>query len=313
MQNHHAKNPQAESQTISAQTPAASALPPNSESNSEKQPQNSSITGKDEATPAPTGRQLSATALGTLQNIARNAVQGILADDQALRASLTRHFGQRLDIRARCSFGDEKPAFDVTGYDVKIADFGTPGDAKMLEAMQVLNRPVRMDFAAGCVAKMRITMARRNESERDMDVLIDTMMNFFKIYPMDVVAWATEHWMKTQKFFPVPKEILDLMDEAVMFRRAVLAAMEPAKPSLKAPEAPRTYKETKKPDWDKAMWLAYLADAEKMLALAKQNPTFMNVPEWEAEVVKRKAALPAEFGGTVSQPEVAATPQAASA
>ena len=149
--------------------------------------------------------------------------------------------------------------------------------------------------------------------ERAMDVLIDTMMNFFKIYPMDVVAWATEHWMKTQKFFPVPKEILDLMDEAVMFRRAVLAAMEPAKPSLKAPEAPRTYKETKKPDWDKAMWLAYLADAEKMLALAKQNPTFMNVPEWEAEVVKRKAALPAEFGGTVSQPEVAATPQAASA
>lgn len=271
-----------------ASNPAMTAIPSptNSEIMPSPKPQNTRI-----------GTQLSTTGSPTLRALAEAALAGQTAiDDTILSASLTSRLGSRLAIRARTTFGTkENPGFKIRGYQITLTDCPTDKDLDQttLALLEALNAPARADFIAGKLARLRVTMARRGESEKDITLLMDTMVDLCREYPADVVASAADYWMRTEKYFPLPKEFLDLMDERVMLRRAVLAAMQ-REPKRIAPALEYTnWKHLPKERWDIHMWRAYVEDAEAMIGLAKQNPAFLDEATWVAEVEKRKGQIPA--------------------
>lgn len=213
---------------------------------------------------------------------------------------MTQHFGSRLAIQARVN--DD---YEIEAYTVKFSGLDG-GERPVIDALEYLNRPAKPEFLAGKIARLRVAMARRTEGEKDFELLIDTMMTLCRDYPADVVAWATDQWLRTKKFFPLPKEFIGMLDERVALRRALLAALRGDMKALARPADPVDWKDLPRERWDEHMWAAYVGDAEAMLALAHQNPSMMDSTLWEAEVSKRKAEIPAGQHGNVRVAEAEA-------
>lgn len=269
-------------------------LPNNSETMPTPKPQNTQA-----------GTQLSTTGSGTLRDLAVAAVEGRtgILTDHHLKTSLESHFGSRLDVQSKINYGTEdKPTFTISGWQVTICRDET--DGKVQTWMEAMNRPAKQEFIAGKLARMRVMLARRGESDRDVTILIDTMMELCGGYPADAIADVTDHWLRTQKFFPKASELIELLEEKVMLRRAVLEALAPKALRIGRTEKPKSYKEVPKDKWDMTMWRAYVADAEGMHALALENPTVMDATGWAAEVATRKAAIPAGLLGSGTAPVV---------
>lgn len=235
----------------------------------------------------------------TMRDLAVAAVEGRtgIISDNHLRILLESHFQSRLDIKSKTNYGTEDaPTFQTTGFQVTICR--ADGDEKISQWLQAMNRPSKSEFVAGKLARLRVMMARRGESDRDVTILMDTMMDLCRNYPADAIADVTDYWLRTQKFFPKASEFIELLEEKVMLRRAVLAALEPKALQIEKREPPKTYKEVPKDKWDATMWSAYIGDAEAMHKLALDNPNFMDAAAWAAEVIARKAQIPAPVQGT---------------
>lgn len=251
------------------------------------------------------GTMSSLPVVNSLRQVAEAKRAGMPVDDANLQALLTQHFGSRLDIRVNHDYGDGAGGFEIIGFTVKLLK-RDDSDKELIPALEYLNAPAKPEFLAGKIARMRVVMARRNESDKDIEMLIDTLVSMCREYPADAVAWAADHWMRTQKFFPLPKEFIDLLDERVRLRRALLAAIQCDVKALPKPApAPMGFKELPRAAWNPAMWADFVADAEGMARIAKDNPMF-DAAGWEAEVVKRKALRDAALGGTAAAPEAAA-------
>lgn len=247
---------------------------------------------------------------GTMNNLpAVSSLRGMVADmrggkpldDESLRALLRQHFGQRLDIQTKYAEG-----YEISGYTVMIAA-PAETDKELIPALEYLNAPARSEFLAGKIARLRVMMARRTEGQDDMNLHVDTMMQLCQGYPADAIASATDEWMRTQKFFPTPKEFLDLLEEWVRLRRAILTALRGPKALPKPKPEPISWKDLPQTSWDAAMWDAYVAEAEGMRVLAAQNPTMMDVTGWEIEVEKRKAIRLKAFPSPSGAPDGQAT------
>lgn len=275
------------------QTPEAETSQPASASTSQPTSPTSAI-GVPASVPATSiGKLPSATALDGLRVLAQQVKIGQRMDDATLETLLNQRFGQRIAIRRQ-----HNDQYETTGITAMIHGVEA-GDQEIVTAIEYLNQPAPPQFIAGKLARMRTTLARRVDTVKEMDLMMDTMMGLIKSYPPDAIAWATEKLLKENKFFPVPKEIIVLLDEVVMFRRAILAAMKSDNARLSAPIPERSWRDLPKGEWDGAMWDAWIGDAEKMLTVARTTP-LLDAAGWEAEVEKRKATRAAQSTGTIA-------------
>jgi hypothetical protein len=233
--------------------------------------------------------------------LAAQAKTGAQVTDDQLVESLRQAVGSRLVIKAKWRrIYDDGGVYSeaLNGYDVTI-DRLEHGEAKILEAFEFFNRPVMPDqikTVVGMLTRMRVSLMRRNESDSDAELLIDTALTVCKAYPFDIVMNSMNGWLTGKKFFPLPVEMKDELDAAVMLRRSLLAGFTTARRHTLAPprenaSLPRNFEryEVSKARWSPKDWDDHVADAERMLELARQNPAMMNVQGWHDEVSHRMA------------------------
>jgi hypothetical protein len=200
----------------------------NSDSTSNQQLPNLSITGKAVAKHALTGNLPSATVLDNLRNIALNVSKGQLLDDQTLLTSLAQHFGSRLVAKKKYEpIYEKEGGYDEAfkGYQVSL-DRLDDSEMKFFDALDFYNKKASFEFVTAKVAKMRLIMARRNESNQDIEMLCVAYTDYLQKYPPDVVNSVVENIIKTKKFFPLISELIPALEELTCLRKAIITAFE---------------------------------------------------------------------------------------
>lgn len=263
-------------------------------------PTNSSTTGKGVANLVQTGKPPSAIVLDKLRNIAQSVNNGQLMDDQEFKTSLLQHFGpSRFASNAKLKhiYGDDYDC-QVSNYEITL-DALHDGEMKLYDAVEFLNRPAAYDLVAKQLAKVRVVMARRGESKDDLTILIDTYAEHLMEFPPDIVVAACKKIIDDGKWFPLVSQIRAEMQSMVRFRRAVWTKFQELRNPLLAKKAeerrlaadPRLnqhWKSIPKKDWLPQHFEWAVEEVQKMLDLARQNPTMLNVPMWEEELAKLK-------------------------
>lgn len=114
------------------------------------------------------------------------------------------------------------------GWEIQIANLGSE-DGPLVRAIEFFNKPATARQIVGVITRMRVSLLRRTEDNDDVEVLIDTLSDLCREYPADIVIAVSQRWIKTEKFFPIPKEFLAALDEAVAFRKSLLSAVNATK------------------------------------------------------------------------------------
>jgi hypothetical protein len=114
---------------------------------------------------------------------------------------------------------------EFMGYQVTL-DSLHDNEMKLFDAMEYLNRGADFKFVVGKVAKMRLMLARRNESNEDIEMVCAGYTEYLQKYPPDVVHQVVEQIVLTRKYFPLVSELVPMLDELVSLRRNVLKEFE---------------------------------------------------------------------------------------
>lgn len=240
------------------------------------------------------GKPLSETLLQDLRRTAQQADHGAEVTDSQLQALLMQHFGSRLALKPKTipiyseAYGyDEK----TDGYEITLEDGLGSAEGKIADFVATLVRPGKLIVIAGMVAKMRVSLMRRQEVEQDIEILIDTVVNFLSAYPTDIVVSVCNHCIKTMKFFPLVKELTDLCDARMTMRRSLHEFFTRKAPMITASapaESPRSWKDLPKPRWAAEQWAAYCADALAMAEQARRYPAALDPDFWVTETARRR-------------------------
>jgi hypothetical protein len=248
-----------------------------------------------------TGKPPSATVLGGLRDLAKDALTGAEVSDQSLLALLKQHFGSRLVIKEKMRQINDNDG----GYDSRLCCYGVEldglGDDEMsiFEALEFFNKPAKPEIVAGCFAKMRTVLLRRNETEQDIEILIDTLVDLCRHFPNDVIVSSSRQWMQEKKFFPIPKEFIALCDEKMFLRRAIVKTFEECRNPLLAgkreakritsdPRLQMHFKELPREKWLECHYDLWIAEADKMEAMYADNKDTTKSSEWREEANRRR-------------------------
>lgn len=218
-------------QTVGNPTQDTSKNASSSDTTSKSSSSNSKITTSHAPQSSQAGTQHFIHGLETLRDLAKQVGSGIPVTDASLQASLRQAFGSRLVLKQK-----RKPIYEkefgyddeADGWDISISNFNA-ADAPLVRAIEFFNKPATTRQIVGVITRMRVSLLRRTEDNDDVEVLIDTLSDLCKEYPADVVVSVAQRWIKTEKFFPIPKEFLDALDVAVAFRKALLSAVNATK------------------------------------------------------------------------------------
>ncbi len=209
-------------------------------STSTESSKSSLTTGSVAASKNQIGRPLSEAGLEKLRNIALNVSKGRLMADRELRTLLEQHFGPRIAIKRKYSpiYGkDGGYDEEFKGYEIALDNL-FDSEMKLFDAVDYYNKPADHVFIAGKVAKMRLVLARRNESPEDIELLCASYMDYLAKYPTDVVNYVVEETIITKKFFPLVSEIVSRCDELVNFRKSIQRSFERCRsPLLNSPQS----------------------------------------------------------------------------
>ena len=236
--------------------------------------------------------------MNTLREIADSQRKGHLINDKSLETLLRQYFGRaRIEIKPKWSrFYDEQGGYDetISGYELSL-DKLDDGEIKLYDAMKFFNAPSTPEFMARKILQLRSVMARAAESSNDITIVAETYSEHLEKYPPDVVAYVIDKTIATKKWFPLVCDLRKEMDEMMRFRRSILELFERKRnPLLSKTETkqiksdPRTemhWKTLQKKDWLDCHWEWAAEEADKMLALAKENPTILDLPYWENQVL----------------------------
>lgn len=244
----------------------------------------------------PAGTPPSLPGLATLRALAADVLEARPLDETSLGTLLAQHFGSRLVIKTRNrpvyspNFGyDEVP----DGWDISLDNLGTE-EGKFLEALEFFNRPATPDFIALQMARLRAAMPRAAESNMDIEVLIDVMVEDCSGYPPDVIASTVRAWRQNERFFPSPSEFRKRLDAAVKYRRTLLDAFKvgknkaissASKPAMISTNPDRHTLSSEK--WTAAQWDEHIDEARKMLDLSRANPALLSENTWHDELSRR--------------------------
>ena len=167
------------------------------------------------------------TYLG-LQDLAKEISKGKPLDDHTLRTLLEQHFGSRLAVKKLIEPVYDKPGGydeEFKGYQVSL-DRLDDSEMKFFDALDFFNKRASFEYITGKVAKMRIVMARRNESNQDIEMLCAAYVEHLQKYPPDVVNHVVENVIQTKKFFPLVSELIPALEELTALRQGVLKEFE---------------------------------------------------------------------------------------
>lgn len=141
---------------------------------------------------------------------------------------LGQHFGpQRFCAKEKINhvYGPEGYDCVSDGWLVELDDLGND-EMKLFDALDYLNRPSEAGFVAGKMAQLRAVMARSNESQNDIQLVIATYAEHLEKYPPDVVAYVIDKTIATKKWFPLVSELIKECDSLVALRKKILKAFE---------------------------------------------------------------------------------------
>jgi len=96
---------------------------------------------------------------------------------------------------------------------------------KFYDGLEYFNRPAKPEFMAGQIARLRVSIPRRAEDNQDIELLVDVMVEDCREYSADVIRYVVQNWRLHNRFFPIPKDFRQKLDEAMAFRRAILAVL----------------------------------------------------------------------------------------
>jgi hypothetical protein len=275
-------------------------LPAISGSTQTPKPDGSSTTTSLTASQWQTGKPLSEHGLTILRNLAANVQRGMLMDDQELRTLLEQHFGSsRLTIRDKINHAyspENGYNYYIDRYEIDL-DHLADSEMKLYDALEFLNRSASHDFIAKQLARVRIVMARRGESNDDLVILIDTYAQHLAEFPADVVKAACDQIIENGKWFPLVSEMRTQMQRLVKFRRTIwqtfqekrnplLAARGEAKRLAADPRLAEHWKNLPRSQWMAQHYDWAMEECEKMLTMARAHPHFLTVSTWEENLKK---------------------------
>lgn len=263
-------------------------------------PSNSETTISPAPPSSQTGMRLSLPGSETLRSLAAQARDGVLVSDESLQESLQLAFGSRLVTRKnwRRVYDENGNGYEevLDGYVVKVTGLKAD-EVKIIDALEFFNRAVQSEQVSavtGMLTRMRVSMLRRNESDSDVEMLVDTALSICVGYPFDIVMFLTDKWLKSRKFFPLPVEMVEELDAAVALRRALEDGFRRAGGVAIASDGnvralpPRKHRNDRaQATWTAQDWEEHILDATKMVELARQNPTMFNEASWSDEVSRR--------------------------
>lgn len=269
------KNPNAEPATSPkplSQILRGSSFAPNSALTTSTPSQaNSLTTGRDAESRKQIGRPLSETMHAELRGIAQSVRQGATGTDKALLTLLGQYYGSALSAREIKS-----PVYDghggyrerQSGWEITAT---SPADATVIEALEFINRPAPLKFIEGKLAELRVQTVRRNESNDDVQLLIASMAARLKEFPADIIAAVFEDWMEHNKFFPTRDELIPMLNERFMFRRALLEAVKNPKEPQPKIETRIDYRNVPRAQWGATHFLQRIQDAIGFADVWKKN------------------------------------------
>ena len=206
---------------------------------------------------------------------------------------LVQHFGQqRLGVKPLTEHRYSENGYECTivGYQISFSGLENQ-ELKILDALEFFNRRATPEFLARKLAQLREVMARTNESNQDISLLIETYSEHLEQYPPDVVAYVIDKAIATKKWFPLVSELRSEMESLVRFRKTILDAfaasrnpMIEQKPVQAIEADPRLsihWKQLSKSEWLPQHFEWAIEEVSDMLELAKQNPNYLNVSMWE--------------------------------
>lgn len=227
-----------------------------------------------------------------IRSLGLQAKAGRVVTDESLEALLNAHFGSRLVLKKKTRLTAD---YDVIndGYHVEIDGLGD-NEMRLFDMIDYLNKPSDPVLAAGQIARLRITMPRRDEANQDIELLVDTLVEDCREYPPDILQAECQRWRREERWFPSPKDFRRRLDAAVSLRRAIRSAFERSrnpllqKREVKKIEPPLPRHDKPKKIWNEQDWNDHIEDALGMVELAKKNPTVIDVAGWEDEVKRRQ-------------------------
>jgi hypothetical protein len=262
-------------------------------------------TGSEKGRLAPTGKPLSETGLQTLRNIAQSVQSGKLLDDKMLETLLVQHFGSsRFTSRPKIEhIRSQDGGYDqrIVGYEIKL-DTLHDEEMKLFDALEFFNAPASAAFLAKQIARLRTVMARTNESNQDIAVLIDTYADILGEYPPDAVKGVCDHIMRERKWFPLISEMRREMEDLVSFRCNVLKCFEECRNPMLGnkhrakfiesdPRLEVHWKMLAKEKWRPQHYEWWVGEAQDMLRMANEMPAYLNEDMWQTEVLRRRAEM----------------------
>lgn len=206
--------------------------------------------------------------------------------DEALRAALKSLSTLVVGSKKSSIFkGDEFIGVE----EIPFLEGGEIDEAKPITRwLEATSTPAAATFISQEIHKLALSTAKRSDGEADYALQIGVYIADLAQYPQDVIAWACSESRRSCKFFPVVKELRDLCDERMKYRRRLLSLLTAAQRSpIPQIEKSPDRQDTPRAQWNDADWKDYVADAEKMLATAQAHPAALSVDTWQAEVEKR--------------------------
>jgi hypothetical protein len=145
-----------------------------------------------------------------------------------LQMLLEQHFGSRLAVKKLIEPIYEKDGgYDerFKGYQISL-DRLDDSEMKFFDALDFYNKRASFEYITGKIAKLRIVMARRNESNQDIEMLCAAYVEHLQKYPPDVVSHVIENVIQTKKFFPLVSELIPALEELTALRKGVIKEFE---------------------------------------------------------------------------------------
>lgn len=295
-------SPQPLSAILSNLTSTASLNPQNSTSTPLPPEKSLSTIGAPKENPCAIGRPPSAIVLDKLRGIAQSVLLGKLLDDQALETLLAQHFtSSRFASKpiVKNSYGKDGYDYEITGYAIKL-DAVHDDEMALFTAVEFLNRPASHEFVTRQLARLRTVMARAQESNQDLAVLIDTYDDHLAQFPSDIVKTVCDRVIDNRKWFPLVSELRTEMDALLRYRKSLLEAFERCrspmlpknvKPLLEADARLGVHwKMLSRKDWLPQHYDWWIGEAEDMLRMANETPAFIHKEVWQPELERRRAA-----------------------
>lgn len=153
------------------------------------------------------------------------------------------------------------------------------------EAMGAALMPCSVDGVVGHLVRLSLHKVL-GSSPADRAVLIADYAEKLRDYPELAIFWACKFFRESDPgtFFPKLGKLVAVIEEIEVALKREPVKLKPKQEMIEMDEWKKRLPEERNAwHWDEC-----IRDAEKMLALAKQNPHLLSVEGWEEEIKRRR-------------------------